>query len=141
MNERGASLTVSWRDLSDDEECADVDLDEDGGFESEERGVKIGNIAMTREEMDEFLHRSNNHITVEDEEVIRDTVFVHMGRQPRCFLTPFVVHKTVMTKEVLACMLDTHFIDENPMVIDHDETWLVMMLSIHTQTVVGQKQH
>ena len=35
---------------------------------------------------------------------------------------PFVVHKTVMTKDVLACMLDEHFIEENPMVLGHDET-------------------
>ena len=40
-----------------------------------------------------------------------------------------LVHKTMMTKEMLACMLDTHFVEENPMVIGHDETWLVMMRS------------
>ena len=39
----------------------------------------------------------------------------------------FVVHETVMTKEVLACMLDNHFVEENLMVIGHEETWLVMM--------------
>ena len=42
---------------------------------------------------------------------------------------PFVVQKSVMTKEVLACMLDIHFIEERPIVMGHDETWLVMMLS------------
>ena len=44
-------------------------------------------------------------------------------------MMPFVVHKTVMAKEILTCLLDTCFIEENPLVIGHDETWLVMMRS------------
>ena len=43
------------------------------------------------------------------------------------FLTSFVVHKTVMTKEKLVKMLDDHFADENPMVIGCEDTWVVMM--------------
>ena len=126
MKER-ASLRVSRRDLSNDEGFEDIEMDEDGGFESEEGGVELGNIAMTREKVAEFLHRNDNDITVEEEEIAGDTVFVHVGGQPRHFLMSFVVHKTVMTKEVLACMLDTHFTDESPMVLGCDQTWLVMM--------------
>ena len=39
-----------------------------------------------------------------------------------------MAHKTVMTKDVLECMLDTHCVDENPMVVGCDETWLVAMM-------------
>ena len=48
MNERAVSLMIDRRDLSDDKDCEDVDLDEDEGFESEEGGMELGNVAMTR---------------------------------------------------------------------------------------------
>ena len=47
--------------------------------------------------------------------------------KPKYFLIPFVVHKTVMTKEKLARMLDEHFDEENPMVTGQEDTWVVMM--------------
>ena len=119
--ERGASLRGTRRDLGDNEECEDIDLDKEEVFESEEGGVELENVAMTRVEMDEFLPK-HDLMNTEEEEVIGNVLFVNVGGQPRCFLMPFVVHKTVMTKEVLVCMLDTHFVDENPMVIGHDET-------------------
>ena len=84
--------------------------------------MEIGNIAITRDEMNEFLQSHSAGSSVEEEEVIGDTAVVHVGGKPRYFLMPFVVHKTVITKEVLVCMLDSHFIKENPMVLGHEET-------------------
>ena len=77
--------------------------------------------------MHEFLHGNDSDASVEDEWVIGNTTFVHVGGQPRHFMMLLMAHKTVMTKDILACMLDTHFVEENPMVIGHEETWLVMM--------------
>ena len=57
--------------------------------------------------MDDFLHSNDYSDSVEDEEVIGETVVVHVEGQPKCHLTPFMVHKTEMTKDALACMLDT----------------------------------
>ena len=73
------SSRVSRRDLSDDEGFEDIELDEDGGFESEEGGAGLANIAMIREEVAEFLHRNDDDITAEEDTVTGDTVFVHMG--------------------------------------------------------------
>ena len=77
--------------------------------------------------VNEMSQGNNGKPRAEDEEVTGDTTFVHTGGQPRHFMTPFVAHETVMTKELLACMLDNHFVEENPMVIGCEETWLVMM--------------
>ena len=60
-------------------------MDEDGDFELAEGGVEIGNIATTRKEIDEFLQRSNDDITVQDGKITVDTVFVNVGDQPRHF--------------------------------------------------------
>ena len=78
---------------------------------------------MKRVEVDEFLDKNDTSDMDDEEEVIGGTVFIHVKGQPRCFLMPFVVHKMVMTKD-LACILDAHFVDENPMVIDHDVSCL-----------------
>ena len=69
MNERRASLRALRKDMSDDEGFEDIEVDEDGGFESEERGVELGNIATTREELSEFLHSGDNGNAVGEEEV------------------------------------------------------------------------
>ena len=100
---------------------------EEESFGTEEGGVELGNIAITKEEVNEMLHGNNANASAKDEEVTGNTMFVHVGDQPRCFMMPFVVHETVMTKEILACMLGTHFVEENPMVIGHEEACLVMM--------------
>ena len=90
--------------------------------------------------METLLHGSNGNASVEDEEVIGNTTFVHVGGQPSHFVMLFVAHKTVMTKDILACTLDTHFVEENPMVIGCEETWLVMIESDEC-TDDGWRQH
>ena len=64
------------RKEKDDEGFEDVELDEDRGFESEEGGLELANIAMTREEVTEFLHRNDDDITVEESHR-RHSVCVH----------------------------------------------------------------
>ena len=76
-------------------------MDEEGDFKSEEGGVELRNVAMTGGEVDEFSLRHGSGNCAEEEEVIGDTVFVHVGGQPRHHLMSFVLHKTVMTKDVL----------------------------------------
>ena len=50
--------------------------------------------------MNEMLQGNNSNSSAKDEEVTGNTTFVHVGGQSRHFVTPFVVHETVMTKEV-----------------------------------------
>ena len=58
MNERGASLKVARHNMSDDEECDDVEFVEDTDGESE-GGMELGSVTITREEMNEFLQSNN----------------------------------------------------------------------------------
>ena len=85
MKERGASLRVAKRDMSEDEECDDVEFVDDTNGESEEGGVELGSVAITREEMNEFLQSHNAGNSVEEEEVTGDTVFAHVRGKSRHF--------------------------------------------------------
>ena len=71
--------------MSDDEECDNAEFVEDTDGESEGGGVELGSVAITREEMNEFLQSDNEGNSVEEEEVTGDTVFVHVGEKPRHF--------------------------------------------------------
>ena len=55
-------------------------FDEEEGFESEEGGVELGNVAVTRGEVDELPHRHDQGNDMEEEEAIGDMVEIGTPR-------------------------------------------------------------